>query len=92
MEQIIGITEVRPNLTKILNEIEKGSEPYIITSRSKPMSVIINFKIYSLIKDYIEDILLLSNPDVVKDIEKSRKDYAEGKIKTFEEFLSKDNE
>jgi len=92
MEQIIGITEVRPNLTKILNEIEKGSEPYIITSRSKPMSVIINFKIYSLIKDYIEDILLLSNPDVVKDIEKSRKDYAEGKFKTFEEFLSKDNE
>jgi len=87
MEQIIGITEVRPNLTKILNEIEKGSEPYIITSRSKPMSVIINFKIYSLIKDHIEDILLLSNPDVVKDIEQSRKDYAEGKFKTFEEFL-----
>ncbi len=87
MEQIIGITEVRPNLTKILNEIEKGSEPYIITSRSKPKSVIINFKVYSLIKDYIEDILLLSNPDVVKDIEQSRKDYAEGKIKTFEEFI-----
>jgi len=87
MEHIIGITDVRPNLTKILNEIEKGSEPYIITSRSKPVSVIINFKIYSLIKDHIEDILLLSNPEVVKDIEKSRKDYAEGKFKTFEEFL-----
>lgn len=87
MEQIIGITKVRPNLTKILNEIEKGSEPYIITSRSKPKSVIINFKVYSLIKDYIEDILLLSNPDVVKDIEQSRKNYAEGKFKTFEEFI-----
>lgn len=88
MEQIIGITELRPNLTEILNGINKGAEPCIITSRSKPKAIIINFKIYSLIKDHIEDILLVSNPEVVKEIEQSRKDYAEGKVKTFEEFFT----
>ncbi|MBA7697796.1 hypothetical protein ES703_106466 [subsurface metagenome] len=88
MENIIGITNLRQNLTKILNGINEGAKPCIITSHSKPKAIIINFKIYSLIEEHIENILLVGNPKVVKEIEQSRKDYAEGKVKTFEEIFT----
>ena len=88
MENIIGITYFRQNLTEILNGISEGAKPCVVTSHSKPKAIIIDFKIYSLIEEHIEDILLVSNPEVVKEIEQSRKDYAEGKVKTFEEIFT----
>jgi len=40
----------------------------------------------------LEDILLVSNSEVIKEIEQSRKDYAEGKVETFEEFFKEKSE
>ena len=39
------------------------------------------------LEDFIEDIEALSNRKFIKSIEKSRKEYKEGKFKSFEEVF-----
>lgn len=41
------------------------------------------------LEDFVEDIEALSSKRFIKSIDKSRKEYKEGKFKSFEEYLYK---
>lgn len=50
MERILGINEVRPRLTRILDELEAGGEAVIITAKSQPRGVLLSFVEYRELK------------------------------------------
>lgn len=50
VERILGINEVRPRLTRILDELEAGGEAVIITAKSQPRGVLLSFVEYRELK------------------------------------------
>ena len=46
MEKIIGINDVRPKLTVLLESVNKGEEPVVITVNSEPRGVLISYREY----------------------------------------------
>jgi len=46
MENIIGVNEFRIKLSALLKELAKKKQPLIITSKSKPRAVLINYEDY----------------------------------------------
>ncbi|MDI6892333.1 MAG: type II toxin-antitoxin system Phd/YefM family antitoxin [Actinomycetota bacterium] len=51
MSKIIGVTEARSKLRKILDDISKEREPYVLTRGSKPEAVIIPYEEYLAIEE-----------------------------------------
>lgn len=46
MENIIGVNEFRIKLSTLLKELATKKQPLIITSKSKPQAVLINYEDY----------------------------------------------
>lgn len=46
MEKIIGINDARPKLTLLLESVNKGEEPVVITVNSEPRGVLISYRDY----------------------------------------------
>lgn len=46
MENIVGINEVRPKLTFLLEALSQGDQPYIITVKSEPRGVLLSYQEY----------------------------------------------
>lgn len=46
MENILGINEVRPKLTFLLETLGQGDQPYIITVKSEPKGVLMSYAEY----------------------------------------------
>ena len=55
MEKIIGITETRTKIKKIIDSISDKDEAFIITRDSKPEAVIISYDNYLKTKELIEE-------------------------------------
>ncbi|BAF58583.1 hypothetical protein PTH_0402 [Pelotomaculum thermopropionicum SI] len=53
MEKIIGVDQLRPRLGEYVDQAEKG-EVVIISSRSKPKSVLIGYSFYEELKRLAE--------------------------------------
>lgn len=50
MERIVGINEVRPRLTKLLDELAEGGEAIVITAKSQPRGVLLSYAEYRELK------------------------------------------
>ncbi len=50
MERILGVNEVRPRLTRLLDEIERGGEPVVIMAKSKPRGVLVSYGEYRALR------------------------------------------
>ena len=55
MEKIIGITETRTRIKKIIDTISDKGESFIITRDSKPQAVIISYDDYLKSKELMEE-------------------------------------
>ena len=55
MEKIIGITETRTKIKKIIDSISDKDEAFIITRDSKPEAVIISYGTYLKTKELMEE-------------------------------------
>ncbi len=55
MEKIIGITETRTQIKKIIDTISDKGESFIITRDSKPQAVIISYDNYLKSKELMEE-------------------------------------
>jgi hypothetical protein len=49
--------------------------------------LLINKSVHSAFEEISEDILAMASKDYIKSIEKARKEYKEGKTKSFEEVF-----
>jgi prevent-host-death family protein len=58
MEKIkmIGIAEVRPRLTQLVDEVSKGGQPYTIVSGSRAKAVLLGVDEYNALIEKLEDL------------------------------------
>ncbi|MFV9568167.1 type II toxin-antitoxin system prevent-host-death family antitoxin [Thermoanaerobacter mathranii] len=50
MEKVVGVDKLRPKLGEYLEKVEKG-DVIIVSSRSEPKGVIINYSMYNELKE-----------------------------------------
>ncbi|MBW6432101.1 type II toxin-antitoxin system Phd/YefM family antitoxin [Patescibacteria group bacterium] len=81
---IMGITEVRDNLSDTVDYVEKTNKPVTITSNNRPRAVVMNFEEY---ESWRETLDIMSRPELVKGIEAGIKDIKKGRYSTFEEVF-----
>jgi prevent-host-death family protein len=52
----IGIAEVRPKLTQLVDEVSKGGQPYTIVSGSRAKAVLMGVDEYNSLIEKMEDL------------------------------------
>ncbi len=52
----VSITEARPKLTHLVNEVAEGGEPYLIVANSQVKAVIMGLDEYNSLLDRLEDL------------------------------------
>ena len=83
MTQTLPITKAREKLTTLVENAKNKLTEYVITVNGVPAAVLISASEYESWKETNE---ILSNPDLVKAIQRGEKDIAQGKIEDWEEI------
>jgi prevent-host-death family protein len=52
----IGMAEARPKLTRLVNEVSEGGEPYLIVSGSRVKAVLLGIDRYNDMTERLEDL------------------------------------
>ncbi len=82
MSQTLPISEVKARLPELVTGVEEREEEIVVTRKGKPAAVLINFAEYERLKETLD---VLSDPDLMRQIQKSRQFYAKGgKGESFE--------
>jgi prevent-host-death family protein len=84
MDKIIGISETRTKLPKIIKEVSAGKR-YIITQRSKPRAVMVSLEEF-------ETLEILADKKLLKALLASKEDIKNKRYKSYKEFFGEDNE
>ena len=83
MSQTLPISEVKARLPELVTGIEEREEEIVVTRKGKPAAVLVNFAEYERLKETLD---VLSDPELMRQIQKSQKFYAEGgKGESFED-------
>ena len=82
----LSATEARQDFFNILSKVEKTSVPFTITINGEPKAVIMNAEEY---EGWLETMEIISDPELVKGIEESKKELREGKYYTFEQVFGR---
>ena len=83
MFHTITLKELRPELPKVINNIDTKLDRYIVTKRGKPVTIMMSVDEYESILETIE---ILSDKEAVKRIKGSEKDIREGKTVSLAEL------
>ena len=81
MVNTITLKELRPELPKVMNDVDSKLDRYIVTKRGRPIAVVMSVDDYESILETIE---ILSDKDAVKRIKQSKKEIEEGKTVSLE--------
>lgn len=76
MAKTLPISEVKVRLPELVTGVEEREEEVVVTRKGKPAAVLVNYDEYERLKETID---VLSDPDLMKQIRRSRKFYASGK-------------
>lgn len=86
MVNTITLKELRPELPKVIKDIDKKLDRYIITKRGKPVAIVMSVDDY---EGFLETIEILSNKKLMRKIKKAKKEVKEGKTISLEELRQK---
>ena len=75
MTKTIPISEVKAHLPDLVTGVEEREEEVIVTRKGRPAAVLVNFLDYERMRETLE---ILSDPDLMRQIERSRKYFARG--------------
>lgn len=75
MPRILPISEVKARLPELVTGVEEREEEIVVTRKGKPAAVLVNFAEYERLKATLE---VLSDPDVLQQIRRSKQFYARG--------------
>lgn len=75
MKTIIPVTDLQRQAASILSEVNRSSEPIIITQRGRASAVLISAKRYAQIE---EDLALLDDLELLEMIDEAKKALADG--------------
>ncbi len=73
MAKTLPISEVKARLPELVTGIEEREEEVVVTRRGKPAAVLVNYAEYERLRETID---VLSDPDLLQQIQKSRAYYA----------------
>jgi antitoxin YefM len=76
MSKTLPISEVKTRLPELVSGVAEREEEIIVTRNGKPAAVLVNYDEYERLKDSLE---VLSDPDLMKQIRRSKNFYAKGK-------------
>jgi antitoxin YefM len=79
----ISISEARKRIFEIANEVQKPDTHYMLTENGKPKAVILSAEEF---ENLLDDLDILSDPDLLKDIETNERAIAEGDYITWEDL------
>ncbi len=82
-DDFIGTRELRENLPSILKDVTEEYRTIVVTTNGKPAGVLLSVDAYVDLLETIDD---LQNVELLAEIQQSRKDIAEGKYMTLEEY------
>ena len=82
-KKIIPITEVRKNLFKITEEVQKPNTYYTLTVEGRPQAVILSYDEFDSIMETME---IMSDPQVAATIEQSKREFERGEFATLAEL------
>lgn len=85
-DDFIGAREMRENLPSILKDVKEEYRTVVVTMNGKPAGVLLGVDAYIDLLETIDD---LQNEALMAEIEQARKDIAEGKYMTLEEYDKK---
>lgn len=79
----ISISEARRRIFEIANEVQKPDTQYVLTENGKPKAVILSAEEF---ENLLDDLDILSDPDLLKEIEQNERAIEEGDYITWEEL------
>lgn len=82
MKNIIPITDFQRSAAKILNDVQKSSEPIVITQRGRASAVLLSAERYAEIEKYLEDF---DETEMMYLVEQGERDKAAGNTISLEE-------
>jgi len=83
MVNTISVRELRPQLSKVIDNIHKKFDRYVITRRGKPEVVMMSIDDY---EGLLETLEIESDPELMKRLKKAEEDMKKGKWKTLEQI------
>jgi antitoxin YefM len=75
MPRTLPISEVKARLPELVTGVEEREEEIVVTRKGKPAAVLVNYEEYERLKGTLD---VLSDPDLMKQIRRSRRFYAAG--------------
>ncbi len=83
MTKNIPLKKLRPNLPKVMEEIDSKMTRFIVTKRGKPAALMISIDDY---ESLLETLDILSNTGLRKDIKAAEEDIKKGNIRSLDEI------
>ena len=80
MTHTITLKELRPDLPKVVNDIDKKWERYIVTKHGKPSVVMLSVEDY---ESLMETLDILTDPKAVKGLKQGENDLRKGKTRSW---------
>ena len=81
-QQILPITKVKRNLLNIIKSMEEDESTIALTKNGEPVSVIMTLSRY---ESLMETIDILSDKQILRSLEKSKKDFKSGNVLSHDE-------
>lgn len=86
MTMTVPLTELRPQLPKIMDRVSKYFDRYVITRHGKPEAVLLSEEDY---ESLLETLDILSDKKLMKDIKKAKEEIRKGKVVSWEKLKKK---
>ena len=83
MVNTISVRELRPTLSKVIDNIHKKFDRYVITRRGKPEVVMMSIDDY---EGLLETLEIEADPGLMKRLKKAEEDMKKGKGKSLEQI------
>lgn len=76
MAKTLPISEVKARLPELVRGVEEREEEVVVTRNGRPAAVLVNYAEFERLKETLD---VLSDPDLMRQIEESRAFYASGR-------------
>ena len=82
MAKVVPLTEARATLSDLLDLVQGEEEEIVITRNGKPVAVLVSAAAWESMEETIE---ILSDPELLADLEASEQDVQAGRVVSLDE-------
>lgn len=86
MARIVPLTEARAALSELLDDVETKQDHVVITRNGKPVALLMSMSEW---ESWEETIEVLSDPELLEDLDRSDEDVAAGRLVDWDEIKHK---